>query len=71
MMRHNTNLKEVYDMAYEAGKQDVLSEARLHKYMLYGDICEAVNNMRDNNEFGKDMYDKVMKMINIVFADVE
>lgn len=60
---------DIYTKAYEAGKQDVLSEVKLHKYVLYADICEAMETLRSSYELSDDAYKKVMKQIDIIFDE--
>ena len=60
---------DIYAKAYEAGKQDVLSEVKLYKYILYADICKAMETLRGSYELSDDAYKKVMKQIDIVFDE--
>ena len=65
----NMNLKEVYDKAYEAGKQDVLAEVKAHKYVLYSDICGEMISLKDSHIISKEIYKLIMKRIDIIFLD--
>ena len=40
---------DIYTKAYEAGKQDVLSEVKLCKYILYADIVFDEENSNDTD----------------------
>lgn len=60
---------DIYTKAYEAGKQDVLSEVKLYKYVLYVDICEAMETLRSSYELSDDAYKKIMKQIDIIFDE--
>lgn len=59
----------IYTKAYEAGRNDVLAEARFLKAIMYGDVCAAMEGLKATGEISEDAHKRVMKQIDILFSE--
>ena len=60
-------IQEVYQKAYNAGKDDIIEETKLRECLMYADICGTVGSLLESKQISDIVYNKIMQTIDRAF----
>lgn len=60
--------QEVYQKAYNAGKDDIIEEAKLRECLMYTDICGTIGSLLKSKQISDIVYHEIMQTVDRAFG---